>query len=86
MEKLEFVGKLFYIADWETHAVLLTNADKAKVVENAGFECKDANNYIFCTAIETDRLSLLGTLLEDVLGKLHGKRVRVTIEVLDDAT
>jgi len=84
VKKLEFMGRLYIVAEWEDYAILITNADKSEIIKNAGYECREGKNCIFCTAIDTSKLEPLGTLLDDVLERFHGKKVRITIEVLDD--
>ena len=75
-----FEGTLYVISDFETHAILLTGKDKETVLENAGSECFEKGDFIFCTSIDYSKLRLMGTILEDVLSKHHGKKVKITVK------
>ena len=79
-EKEVFGGTLYVISDFETRAILLTDKDKETVLERMGSECSDRGNVIFCIALDQSIIDLMGTVLEDVLSKYHGKKVKITIK------
>ena len=77
-----FEGTLYVISDFETHAILLTDKDKETVLENAGSECFEKGDFIFCTSIDYTKLRLMGTILEDAVSKYHEKKVKITVKEL----
>jgi len=81
-------GKLYLFFEYEWWEALITDKDKETLLKelNKGKDedlYEDRGDHIWRTALDADELRKHGVLLRDVLDPLHGKKVRITIEVIE---
>jgi len=76
-------GRLFYLIEYEDRLVLITDKDEGTVVSKAGIGCEKHRDSISCVALNYEKIELMGTELEEILRKYHGRKVRIVIEVIE---
>jgi len=88
MVKKVVEGKLYLFFEYEWWDALVTDKDKETLLKelNKGKDedlYEDRGDHIWRIVLDTDELRKHGVLLRDILKGLHGKKVRITVEVVE---
>ena len=89
MVKKVIEGKLYLFFEYEWWDALITDKDKETLLKelNKGEVedlYEDRGDHIWRIVLDTDELRKYGVLLRDVLDPLHGKKVRIVIEEVEE--
>mgnify|MGYP000586635609 CR=1 FL=1 len=76
-------GKLFIVRDYEWWDAIITDKDLSKMLDKVGYDCKNMEDGIGCTSVDFTMIDKLGRGLKEILERYHGKKVRITIEVVE---
>ena len=90
MGKEVLEGRLFIFEEYEWWEALITDKNKEELLKELNKDSntlkdpyEDQGDHIWRGNLRIDDLREHGILIRDILEKLHGRKVRITIEVIE---